>query len=133
MNSDYYKVGEADGGIIHATDLDEAMDEWYCSLLDEDLEDLPETVEVYGFSPSVPKPTSKIFEWGLEGILENLDENYTYEDYIGDYKPSNKVIYAYKVFCETICEDFKPTLLTESGEKIAVNVKGWIKENIDEC
>ena len=128
MSELYYSVNE-DPDYIRASDIDEAMVEWLeGDVYDEPLDSLPETIEVHEWKLMEVKPSCSIFKYGLEGILEDLDENYTWEDHFGDYKPSEEVLTAYERFKEALIKDFKPTLMGRTGNIETVNVKQWLKD-----
>ena len=128
MSELFYSVNE-DPDMLRASDIDEAMVEWLeGDVYDEPLDSLPETIEVHEWKLMGVKPNTKVFEWGLEHILECLDENYTYEDFVGEYKPSEEVLRAYDKFKEVLIKDFKPTLMECTGNTDKVNVKQWIKD-----
>lgn len=126
MNDYGYSVSECPD-FIRASDIDEAMVEWLeGDVSDEPLDSLPEVIEVHEWKLKEVKPTSRVFEWGLDHILECLDENYTYEDFSGDYKPSDEVLQAYDKFKEALIKDFTPTVLERTGNKHEVNVRQWV-------
>lgn len=127
--SKYYSVNE-DKEFLYAMDPDEAIVEWLESdAYNESLETLPDTVTVYEWELKGVKPDSICFDWAMESLLENVDENHTYDELVGEYEPSEAVIEAFRQFKEEFCKDFKPTILYPNGNDIKIDLKKWISDN----
>ena len=116
--------GKEDDERLTYTEMDDAIE----SIIDgtDDIEDLPETIEVCGFARIEPSMKNGA-EVALERLLENLDEEYSDPD--GSYTdPTDKMIEASKEFVATVLDEYK-VWACELVSRETINVQKWIKEN----
>lgn len=118
--ADYYCVGDKD--FITTTSVDEAVIEWYDNGAD-DLLELPEFVEVQAWSKKTACKDSKLPQWWLDHIIENMDENYGCEETWGDYDLSEEAKEHWSKFVDCIFREYPVSQLYESSKPFLVNVK----------
>ena len=113
---------EEDERLTH-TEMDDAIE----SILDSPISELPETIEVCGFTHIKLTDVDSLAEGVLERFLDRLDEEYSDPD--GCYTdPTGKMIEASKEFVATVLDEYK-VWACELVSRETVNVKDWIKEN----
>ena len=116
--------GKVDDERLTYTEMDDAIE----SIIDgtDDIEDLPETIEVCGFARIEPSMKNGA-EVALERLLENLDEEYSDPD--GSYTdPTDAMIEASEMFVAVVLKEYK-CWACEPVKWETVNVQAWIKEN----
>ena len=102
------------------------MDDAIESILDEPLEDMPETIEVCGYIPMVPNKT-KIAKHVVEHLVEHLEDEFGNPD--GDYvETTDNIKKAAEDLVRTVLEEFTVWACDLVKWK-TINVQEWIKEN----
>lgn len=126
--ADYYCVNDLE--IVTTTTVEEAVQQWYEDY-GYDENPVPEQVEVRGYKTKTFHPNGKIFEWVLENLYENLDENYGCEETFGDYKLSPEAQELFDKFIEQVKKEYPISQLEPVGKPFMVNLRDYVEVDND--
>ena len=110
-----------DSEILTHTDPDEAIYDYL-----SDGGDTPDELVVKGYAPRELPDANGISDWGLDHLLEDLDEDYGRPD---DYTNANDAMKeAWITFVRVVLSEYE-VWQCEVVTSYSVNVEQWIKDN----